>query len=325
VTIIYQIQSLLLGQHADLLLRRWQEICETPHFFHAFAGRCHVNLIPDREIPLGVLVHLWHIGELATLCPYCGGLLLIYDLSGSVLSGSHDWQGACRGCQRSVGRREVPRQQEPDFVKLWQPLRAELAEHRNEREVEPGQRPKFSWKQGLVGERTPDRVIRPRIDPAPLAAVVDVLRGGPGRVAVRWPAGEVAFWFDWARRTLRTADGAVVLRLADDWVLDRTGALVWTWDSLYLRRPDGSIEYELTQRSGQGPRGGRFELAAKLAGRARELYWRTFAGPFDGRDEYEIRLFDVCDTQGAALIGHDDEIPIPVALWAARTCQTHRP
>jgi hypothetical protein len=320
----------LLREHAFLLLRRWREIRDTPHLFFASAGRCHVMWVVSCEVPLGVLVHLWRLGTLAALCPHCGQLVLIHDLSGSALSGSHDWRGACRGCQHAVARSDLPGEGAPEFMKLWRPLVAELAEHGNEREVEPGLRPRFSWGKGLVGIRTPDRVIRPKVDPAPLLAVIDVLRGGPGRVAVRWPGGDVAYCFDWADRALRTSDGAVVLRLADERVLDGAGALVWTWDSLHLRRADGSIEYELTQRTADLPRGGRARLtdanvAALWGGGTREAGWRIFLGPFDGAAEYEIRSLGVGDAHGAPLVEHDAEIPIPIALWAARSCQTHQP
>jgi hypothetical protein len=162
--------------------------------------------------------------------------------------------------------------------------------------------------------RTPDRVIQPKVDAAPFAAVVDILRGGPGRVAVRRPDGELVYWFDWVDQALRTPDGVLRLRLTDGRAVDGSGALVWTWDSLYLRRPDGDIELEV---GAERVDGGVPPLTAALWGSS-DVAWRTVVGPFDGVPELEVRHSAVCDRNGTPIVEFDDEIPLPVAVWVAR-------
>jgi hypothetical protein len=227
-------------------------------------------------------------------------MVLIHHLAGYESSSPHDWLGVCSGCHREVRRRDVPDEQAPAFMELWRPFVREVKEHRNERVVEPGQRRRFDWAEGVTGIRTPDRVIRPQVDPAPLGAVVDVLRGGPGRVVVNGPDGEPAYWFDWADLTLREFDGGVALRIEGDRILDGADALVWTWDSLYLRGPDGAVEQEVS-----------LERLPDNAG------WRTMVGPFDDVPRYEVRPHGVYTAAGEPLLCHGAKIPRPVALWLA--------
>jgi hypothetical protein len=300
----------LLHDHAFLLLRRWREIVETPRFYFAEAGWFSIIWFYEGTAPLGALVHLWHLGKLSALCPQCDGRVLIHHLVGSGLSGGY-WRGVCLGCHEEVQSEDLTREQLPSFARLWQPLVEAISQRQNEPEVEKGLRPRFDWGQGLVGIRTPDRVIRPRVDAVPLAAVTDILQDGPGRVPIRWPDGEVAFTFDWADQVLREPGGAEVLRLQAEAVCDAAGAVVRRWDSQYLRHPDGEIDVEVKRERASADRP---DAPTLLGWRRTSGRWRTVAGPFDGAPLYEIRSSGIGPYGGTPILTFDDDIPVPIGL-----------
>ena len=51
-----------------------------------------------------------------------------------------------------------------------------MKEYRNEDIIEKGQEPVFSWSKGVVGEYTPDKIIKPKIAGISLKELVEVLK-----------------------------------------------------------------------------------------------------------------------------------------------------
>jgi len=51
-----------------------------------------------------------------------------------------------------------------------------LKEYKNEAIIEKGQEPIFSWSKGVVGEYTPDRIIKPKIAGIALKDLIEILK-----------------------------------------------------------------------------------------------------------------------------------------------------
>lgn len=161
-----------LGQNLKLILAHSAEILRNERYFYCYFGTAFLSvpyIWPDGPIPLGVLITLWQRGEFVDKCRECGGRVYMIGLGGSPLSGSHSWWGRCAECGRHQdGSRKT-------FREIWEPLRELLIQHLNEPVIQRGKRPKFSWSKGLVGETTPDIVIKPRVEGVSLATLIEEL------------------------------------------------------------------------------------------------------------------------------------------------------
>ncbi len=51
-----------------------------------------------------------------------------------------------------------------------------IKEYPNNEIIEKGERPKFSWSKGLVGETTPDKVIKAKVEAVSLTELVKELQ-----------------------------------------------------------------------------------------------------------------------------------------------------
>lgn len=165
----------LLYQNLKVILANSKKILETEEYFFCQIGSAFLSMPyiePSGHIPLGALIQLWNQGKLTDTCTHCGGIVYIIGVGGSLLSGQHEWWGGCSGCNlRQVGEKER-------FILLWRPMTAMLKRYPNKPIIEKGTRPVFSWREGLKGEYTPDRVIKDRVRGVSLQELVEQLRGG---------------------------------------------------------------------------------------------------------------------------------------------------
>ena len=165
----------LLRQHLPLMLANSDRILRTPRYFFCQLGRSYLSSVwvfgGGGPIPLGVLLLLWNAGELLFDCPRCGNSFHAVGISGSILSGCGSAWGPCINCNEQQSFRL---DHMGETILAVGPL---LRVHRNEAIIERSKQPRFDWKDGLVGESIPDRVIVPAITPASLPTLIAELTG----------------------------------------------------------------------------------------------------------------------------------------------------
>ncbi len=166
-------ETKLFRENLPLLLEKADVIINTPRYFFCTFDSAFIPLmfIHGGMIPLGILSLLWQQGKLKAICEFCGGEVYIYGLGGSPLSGSHSARGCCKDCARY---NKVIVDHFPD---LWKPLIEAIQAYPNEEIIEKGERPIFSWSQGLVGNTTPDKVSKAKVEAVSLAEIIKDLQG----------------------------------------------------------------------------------------------------------------------------------------------------
>ncbi|MFY9550344.1 MAG: hypothetical protein WAU32_04275 [Thermoanaerobaculia bacterium] len=164
----------LLREYLPLILSNADLILGTPRYFFCQLWTAYMSSLwvfrGGGPIPLGVLIGLWGEGKLLYDCPSCGLRLHVTGLRGSALQKFGAVWGYCAGC----GWQKVsPAPCHDDMMAIGSMLRF----HRNEPVIEKGKQPRFDWKEGLVGEYTPDRVIVPAVEPSDLRSLIVDLSG----------------------------------------------------------------------------------------------------------------------------------------------------
>ncbi len=160
----------ILRRGFPLILRNLDRILKTPRFFFCQLRSAYSWTFwfgPSGSIPLGVLVLLWEDGKMIHGCPECGGRFLAIGVGGS-FSGGDVW-GLCADCGYT-GRFSSGSWLE-DFLTVARLLPLYM----NEPIIEYGKRPRFDWKDGLVGETTPDKVLFPAVKTVDLPSLLDEL------------------------------------------------------------------------------------------------------------------------------------------------------
>lgn len=173
----------LFRQHLPVILANGDRILATPRYFFCQLKTAYMSSLwmfgGGGPIPLGVLLLLWNAGEMIFDCPGCGGRLHAVGIFGSILSGCGSAWGQCLDCNQG---QHIRRGHIGETILAVGPL---LRVHRNEPVIERGKQPRFDWKDGLVGESTPDRVIVPSVLPATLRTLIAELRGSEPEVSPR--------------------------------------------------------------------------------------------------------------------------------------------
>ncbi len=178
-----QVEKQLLREHLSILVASSRRIIETPRYF--FCGPVSAWLSTwflyggGGRIPLGVLCLLWEAGEMVFECPGCGGVLYAVGVGGSPFSGSATAWGVCVGC------RTWQRQPDAGGSRTIHVVGGLLGGYRNEPVIERGKQPRFDWKEGLVGESTPDRVIVPAVVHVDLSTLIGDLTDHRGEESGR--------------------------------------------------------------------------------------------------------------------------------------------
>jgi hypothetical protein len=169
----------LLREHLPTILGHSRRIVETRRYFYCQLTSAWLSTWffynGGGPIPLGVLILLWDSGEMVFDCVECGGNLYAIGVGGSPLSGSATVWGVCEGCRKSQRRTHSKGSLSIHAVGQL------LQRHTNERIVERGQEPRFDWKEGLIGESTPDRVILPPVEAVDFLDLVRELNGVDGQ------------------------------------------------------------------------------------------------------------------------------------------------
>jgi hypothetical protein len=181
-----------------LILRNLDRILRTPRFFFCQLQSAYSWTLwfgPSGPIPLGVLVLLWEDGKMIHGCMECGGRFHAIGVGGS-FSGGNVW-GLCADCGLN-GKLSYK-----GWLEGFLAVARLLPLYKNEPIIEYGKRPRFDWKEGLVGETTPDKVLAPAIEPVDLLALLAELEAaeagaaipdeGAEPVAPRNPDGPLAF------------------------------------------------------------------------------------------------------------------------------------
>lgn len=164
----------LLRQNLGLLLENAEKIINTPEYFFcplrtAFLSLAYIN---GGMMPLGALLLLWKEEKLIETCPDCSGKVYLFSAGGSPLSGSNSWGGICPACDRIRYGRSA------HFSDIWLPMLESIKKYPNVDIIEKGERPKFSWSQGIVGKETPDVIIKPKVEGIPFEELIRVLKEG---------------------------------------------------------------------------------------------------------------------------------------------------
>ena len=309
----------LLAENLWLLLERSGEILKKPEYFFCEPSFAHASIryLYQGPIPLGVLLGLWREDSLTVPCPECGGRVLVYCLAGSPLSGGRVCDGICSDCQQTTPRRVRP---EEPFAEFALPLVRAIGQYRNEPVIERGERPRFSWGQGLVGKRKPDRVIRPAANGVPFSRLIDLLNGTLSITEIRRVGRPVEFLFDWATSSLRDTEGKVRRRVDGRWIRDPGGSATEEWDGVNLKIPGGASHYELRTEMVRGPGriGGRIVIGtiAPLSF-GHPLGLTTIIRHFDGPPVFEWKPPCLHRYQGEALYEFTDPIPLGLAILIA--------
>ena len=163
----------MLCNNLQLIMDNADYILSTPELFYcklniAYLGICYVGR--PGHIPLGVLVTLWKKGELIEQCPECSGPLYIFQSLGIPLSGSNSSMGACTRCKKTH------KINAESFGDIFGPINEMMKKHRNKEVVIQGSRPVFNWGKGIIGEYTPDEIVKDKIHGVNLETLVSKLK-----------------------------------------------------------------------------------------------------------------------------------------------------
>ncbi len=160
----------LLQQHLPVILANSDRVLEAPRYFFCQPRTAYMSSLwifgGGGPIPIGVLLLLWKALKMIFVCPACGGKVYAVGISGSVLSSCGSIWGPCLNCNQG---QHLRRDRLGETILAIGPL---LRNHRNEPVIEKGERPRFDWKEGVVGESTPARVIIPAVEPVNLETLV---------------------------------------------------------------------------------------------------------------------------------------------------------
>lgn len=115
-------------------------------------------------------------------CPECQGRLHAVGMCGSILSGRGSVWGPCLDCGKEQKLRLG------GIGKTIEEIDSLLKVCRNQDVVRPGKRPRFDWKDGLVGESTPDTFVIPAVEAAPLSVLIAEIGGPAVKIGSAGPA-----------------------------------------------------------------------------------------------------------------------------------------
>lgn len=165
-----QEETNLIVQNFRLIYDNAEEIIKTPEYFYcqlesSRIGSMHIGC---ERLPLGVLLLLWKEGNFISKCTLCGHDVYNIGGFGNVFSGWFTWWGVCEECVQEISFE--------GHGFRFSTAYAKGGEFRNEAIIEKGKEPIFSWSKGVVGEYTPDKIIKPSIVGISLKDLIEVLK-----------------------------------------------------------------------------------------------------------------------------------------------------
>lgn len=122
-----------------------------------------------RYLPVGLLLLLWEDEMMVDSCQECCNKIYIIGAGGSPLSGTNRYWGYCPYCEKEVKGSYKP------FHALWRPAIKMLSGYRNITVLECRKTQHFSWRYGLVGEETPDKIIKEAVKGVTLQELICTL------------------------------------------------------------------------------------------------------------------------------------------------------
>ena len=124
-------------------------------------------------VPLGVLILLWQKNEFLDKCNKCGGIVNLLGWGGSVLSGTHERWGICRQCGDFISQGSI----QGTMIRVPESYWDLRRKYRNEDIIQRGKRKRFDWGKGLVGEDTPDIILKSKVEGVSMKELIENLSG----------------------------------------------------------------------------------------------------------------------------------------------------
>lgn len=162
----------LFRRNIALILKHKKRIIATPKYFfirfrNSFLGSTITGYWP---VPLGIWLLYWSEGKNIMRCPECEYSAFIFNASGSPLSGRNQISIVCADCQ------EISYIRVASFNSIFIPVFELRKMYPNKQVILRTKSQFFSWGKGLVGEETPDRLIRDCVHAVELSVLIDDLR-----------------------------------------------------------------------------------------------------------------------------------------------------
>lgn len=168
--------SELLEENFDLILQNADKIINNEKYFYCYLYCAYVATPyfgPNGSLPFGGLLMLWKNGKLIVSHEgECNGKLYLLGGCGSPLSGGNSCEGYCTVCKRIISVRLNGN----DFADFRVPAQEMLKKYPNKQIIEKGKRPLFSWKDGLKGESTPDKILVEKIVGLSIKKIIEELK-----------------------------------------------------------------------------------------------------------------------------------------------------
>ncbi|MGM0611320.1 MAG: hypothetical protein ACQES5_09565 [Thermodesulfobacteriota bacterium] len=155
----------------NLILKYSALIINTPRYFHSYLECSIINLayMGGYYAPIGALIQLWKKDIFVGKCQECSGKLYFFQGGGSLLSGSNRCMGICEkcgtvSCKKIFGIKEL--------LKAFEHIKKNI----NTRSILRTKGQYFSFKEGLVGNPVPDKIIEAGIKPVTMTKLLNDLR-----------------------------------------------------------------------------------------------------------------------------------------------------
>ena len=166
---VYEKDLNLLCENLKLILDNANKILDIQKYFYCYPKPAYLSVAyigADGQIPLGGLILKWKELLLIEECPDCKGKLYMINGGGSPLSGRNSCTGICIGCQK------VFYISSKSFSSIRFPMCSIIEVFPNRQIIKKGERKKFSWSHGTIGEDTSDEIIQDSIKGVSLETLI---------------------------------------------------------------------------------------------------------------------------------------------------------
>lgn len=161
----------LFRENFDLILKNSDLIINKPRYFHSYLEASSIGLMHmgGHYAPLGALLQLWKNNEFIDKCDHCKGQLYLFHGGGSPLSGSNKCLGICRKC-KTISRKSLP------GVKSLVNALKHIKNNLNYQLIQQTKGEFFSFKDGLIGNPVPDKILEEGIIPVTITELISELQ-----------------------------------------------------------------------------------------------------------------------------------------------------
>jgi hypothetical protein len=164
-------EFVLFKENFDLILKYSELIINTPKYFHSYIESSTVSLayMGGYYAHIGALLQLWEEDSFVDECNQCNGKLYFFQGGGSPLSGGNGCMGICGECGTILCKRL-------DGTKALMKAFDHVKYSLNTRLILRKKGQAFSFKDGLVGDPVPDKVIESGVEPVTMTELLADLR-----------------------------------------------------------------------------------------------------------------------------------------------------